>query len=128
MAEEVAREHLIRAITFEHLLEIRHITSWREVGIHLKHISSIDIRDIDRDGFDEADKRRRLLNLWEERNGQDATYNSMIKAMLSAGKRAEADKVSNLLEKSKCTNPNWQEVSSMAYPSPTISSFYGTAW
>ena len=121
MAEEVAREDLIRAITDYHLREIERIISWREVGPRLKGISSIDIRKIDVDGHNEADQRRMLLDLWQERNGQDDTYNSMIKAMLSAGKNAEAGKVSNFLEKSKCTNPNWQEVSfqifSMAYPS-----------
>ena len=111
MAEEVAREDLIRAITDDHLREIGRSIAWRVVGPRLQRISSIDVRDIDMDGFNEADKRRRLLNLWQERNGQDCTYNSMIKAMLSAGENAEADKVSNLLGKSKCTNPNWQEIS-----------------
>ena len=85
-------------VTDKHLLEIKEFISWKEVGPHLKGISVGDINDIDRDGEDQADKRRMLLNLWEEKNyGHDATYLNLIMAMLKASKRNEAEKVCLLL-------------------------------
>ena len=57
-----------------------------------------DINAIDRDGKYEADKRRLLVDLWEERCGDDATYDAMITAMLKAGKMNEATNLCKLLQ------------------------------
>lgn len=72
--------------------------TWRDVGFRLPGIDrKVDLGDIEKDGYDEADKRRKLVSLWEERNGDDATYGVMITAMVKAGKVDEATKVCKLL-------------------------------
>ena len=57
----------------EHIIEIQNFISWDDVGPYLDKITRRDIKDIDRDGKYEADKRRLLVDLWEERCGDDAT-------------------------------------------------------
>ena len=86
----------------EHMLEIEGFISWRRVGPRLSKINDSDnkqdMNDIEINGKDEADKRRKLITLWEERNGNDATYDDLITAMLKAGKKDEATKVCKLLK------------------------------
>ena len=86
----------------EHMLEIEGFISWRQVGPRLSKINDSDnkqdMNDIEINGKDEADKRRKLITLWEERNGNDATYDDLITAMLKAGKKDEATKVCKLLK------------------------------
>ena len=58
----------------DHILEIQKFVSWKVVGPYLPKIKRLsDINAIDRDGKYEADKRRLLVDLWEERCGDDAT-------------------------------------------------------
>ena len=76
-----------------HIMEMGKYISWNEVGRYLPRIETTDIKDIDCNGTDQKDKRRRLLDLWEERNADDATYDVMITAMLKARKKEEATKV-----------------------------------
>ena len=70
------------------------------MGSRLKEIKESDIEDIDKDGKDQNDKRRMLLDRWKERNGCDATYGAMISAMMKEQKRDEAEKVCRLLNAS----------------------------
>ena len=81
-----------------HIIEMGKCFSWKEVGDYLPRIERTDVNDIDCDGADQKDKRRRLLDLWEKRNGDGATYDVMITAMLKAGKKEEATKVCVLLQ------------------------------
>ena len=53
--------------------------------------------DIDRDGYDQQDKRQRLLRMWKTRNGSDATYGALIRPMLKERKKDEAESICKLL-------------------------------
>ena len=77
----------------DHMLDIGEFISWQDVGPHLPDISKDDVKDVHKDGFDQTDRRRRLMSLWEERNGEDATYDAMITAMTKARKNDEAERV-----------------------------------
>ena len=81
----------------DHRLEIGTFISWKEVGARLPEIEQRHLDDIDTDGRNEADKRQKLVNLWEENNADDATYYAMITAMLRAERKAEATQVCTLL-------------------------------
>ena len=82
----------------DHMAEIEKFISWQEVGRHLPKITRLHLRDIGNDGRTQGEKRRLLLDKWEESNGDDATYDAMITAMLKAGKKAEATSVCQLLQ------------------------------
>ena len=72
--------------------------AWRFVGPYLPRIDKNDIdKDIDIDGINQRDKRRKLLNLWVERNADAATYDVLITAMLRARKKDDATFVCRLL-------------------------------
>ena len=77
----------------EDIVEIGTFISWESVGRHLPSITRRHIRDIGKDGHDQDSRRRLLLDLWEDNNGDSATYDVMITAMLKAGKKAEATRV-----------------------------------
>ena len=85
-------------VTKDHRTDIKVFIQWQRVGPRLKEISDGDINDIDKDGFDQADKRRRLVDLWAERNGSQATYYDLVKAMLEAQMRSDAERVCDLLK------------------------------
>ena len=81
------------------MLEIMGFIPWRDVGPCLPGIDmNVDLSDIQRDGHDEADRRRKLIRLWEERNAYNATYDVMLTAMVRAGKVDQATKVCQLLK------------------------------
>ena len=84
-----------------HRVEIAEFVSWREVGPRLKEIKELDIEDISREKCGEKENRKKLLHLWVERNGSDATYGAIITAMLRARKRDEAERVCELLKMGK---------------------------
>ena len=81
----------------EHIAKIQEFISWDRVGRHLSRIDRRDLRDIKRDGRDQESKRGLLLDMWEDKNGDNATYDAMITAMLKAEEVAEATKVCQLL-------------------------------
>ena len=94
---EELREMIQYALSDRNFLEIGTFITWYAVGPHLPEINGTDIKDIDRDGYNEADKRKKLMDLWESRNGMNATYDALMKAMLMAKKRHEATMVMDLL-------------------------------
>ena len=53
--------------------------------------------DIEKDGFDEVKRRQKLIDMWAEKNGDEATYDQMVTAMIKAEKINEATKVCKLL-------------------------------
>ena len=103
MAEELARQlgvsegSLCAGVSETHLVEIATFISWKDVGPRLSGITRGDIHDIDRDGYDGPEKRSKMVDLWVERNGSNATYHAMITAMLAAKKKMEAESVCRLL-------------------------------
>ena len=84
---------LQKKCSINHIIEMGKFFSWKEVGDYLPRIERTDVDDIDCDGANQKDKRRRLLDLWEKRNGDGATYDVVITAMLEAGEKAEATRV-----------------------------------
>ena len=90
-------EHLAKECSREHRLEIGKFINWNVVGPCLGRITPTDIDDIQRDKHNQQDGRDRLLELWAELNGYEATYSVIISAMLKARKRNEAEKVFKLL-------------------------------
>ena len=81
----------------EHIYEIEKFISWAEVGRHLPSIGGVDLINMNVGGRTELQKRQRLIALWEERNGDEATYDVLIDAMIKAQKLNEATKVCKLL-------------------------------
>ena len=81
----------------EHLLEIEKFISWQEVGRRLPKIGRAGVMDIERDGFDEAKRRQKLIDMWAQKTGDEATYDQMVTAMIKAEKINEATKVCKLL-------------------------------
>ena len=75
---------LNRKCSEDHTFKLENIISkWRLVGRRLKGIKRKDINDIDKDAKGgEQLKRQKLLDLWHERNGNDATYGDMSRALL----------------------------------------------
>ena len=84
-------------ISESHRLDIADFIDWKAVGPRLDEITTDDITDIDKEGCDELDKRRKLVHKWWQKNGHWATYHAMIAAMLKVGRSADAGKVCKLL-------------------------------
>ena len=98
---DLTEETLKKPCSDAHILDIRKFIAWSEVGPRLKNISQRDIDDIERDERNQLEKRNRLLSLWVDKNGNDATYYHLINAMLAEGKREDAEKVLKLLSPKK---------------------------
>jgi guanylate kinase len=102
----------------EHILDIGNFIAWRTVGPRLDKISPIDVEDIGYDGHNESDRRGMLLSLWVERNGDDATYYQLIKAMLEARNGSNVEEVCNLLSPKKGWMSHIKEMMPFRQPSP----------
>ena len=87
---------LSQKVSREHKLVIQQTISWKPVGEFL--LDEVDLKDIDKDGFDEPEKRAEMLAKWQERFGRGATYEKLIDAMIKAGKKTEAEGVCQLIE------------------------------
>ena len=68
------------------------IVCWKKLAPHLG-MSQSDIVAIERDGVDEDDKRRKLLQRWLQRNGRKATNYKLIEAFVGADDKDAADEV-----------------------------------
>ena len=91
---ELTKEQLQERCSDEHLTAISEFVSWDTVGPEL--VSRKDMKDIEKDGRCEQEKRVLLIGKWED-SGSKATYDAMITAMLKAGKQKEAEDVFKLL-------------------------------
>ena len=81
----------------EHLYEIEQFIPVDEVGYHLPKVDRVTLGDIN-DDYDKAyQRRRRLIEEWVGRNGDDANYDSMITAMIKARKINDATTVCKML-------------------------------
>ena len=82
----------------DHIFEIESFISWREVGRYLPGIDRISMTDIECDCRTNTLRNATLLQLFQDKNGDDATYDALIDAMLKAEKSHEANRVCKLLE------------------------------
>ena len=89
-------EIVLRKVSDRDLLEISKIITWYSVAPYLFDDARDVIRGIDRDGSNEAEKGRMLMDRWE-RKVSEPTYDAVIRAMLKAGKTEEANEVMNLV-------------------------------
>ena len=91
---ELTKEQLEERCSDDHLTAISKYVSWDAVGPYL--VSRQDMKDIRKDGKYEQDRRGLLIEKWED-SGSEATYDTMITAMLKAKKRKEAEDILKLL-------------------------------
>ena len=82
----------------KHTLAIEDFIQWRVVGPLLPRINNQKISDIDIEVKGGEDlKRRKLLEVFHQKNGNLATYEVLIKAMLWKEHGEDATKVFELL-------------------------------
>ena len=95
----VCPEKLNESISDDHLHEIAlFLTSWQTVASKLC-LSEIDQDAIEREGKNEDDKKRKVLQKWKGKFGFKATYRKLVEALLSLAKADVAEKVCRLLSK-----------------------------
>ena len=95
----VCPEKLNDSISDDHLHEIAlFLTSWQTVASKLC-LSEIDQDAIEREGKNEDDKKRKVLQKWKGKFGFKATYRKLVEALLSLAKADVAEKVCRLLPK-----------------------------
>ena len=92
-------EMLRRRCSQEHINEIAKFISVQEVGRHLPNIDIVALGDFEIDYSKESRRRTALLRLWVENNGDGATYDSLITAMITAEKIQQATDVCRMLRK-----------------------------
>ena len=68
------------------------IVDWKALAPHLG-MSDAHVVAIERDGVDENDKRRKLLQRWLCHNGPDATYYKLVEAFIGAEDKNTADEI-----------------------------------
>ena len=73
--------------------------SVQEVGCHLPNINIVALEDFEKNYSEESRRRTALLRLWVESNGDGATYDSLITAMITAEKIQQATNVCRMLRK-----------------------------
>ena len=86
-------------------LAIMEFVGWNEVGKFPSRITATNLEDIDVECRKENKKREALVDLWLEKNGDDATYDNMVTAMLRAHNKQQATTVCDLLRKSAEPQP-----------------------
>ena len=76
------------------------IVSWDDIASQL--LNEVDQEEVDQDGRNAAQKKRKMLQRWRQRNGDDATFDKLITAMLEEGKKNQATEVCKLLNPGQC--------------------------
>lgn len=74
-----------------------HLRKWRRMCSHL-YLNDIVVHDIDMLNISEAEKRKKFLEVWQERKGSDATYEVLLDALCKIGCRKDMEKVYELLK------------------------------
>ena len=72
---------------------------WKLVGRRL--ISDQKVRDIDREGSSERDKREIMLLEWKKTKSHDATFEKLVKVLREMRDNATADRVEELKKMSR---------------------------
>ena len=73
----------------------RIIIDWKTIAAQL--LNRVDRANIEEDGRSAAQKKRMMLETWQEREGHAATFDKLITAMLNAEEVGQATKVCELL-------------------------------
>ena len=96
----LAEEHLDKVISDLHLDEITQTACsiWKSLPPY-KELKNFDvaIQDIDKENLNEADKIRELFRRWKQRKGSEATYTSILRALLSTERRKDAEYLCRLV-------------------------------
>ena len=79
---------------------VRIIISWDAIAPQL--LNRGDRTDVEQDGRSAAQKKQKMLETWEDRNGDAATFDGLITAMLDAGELGQATEVCKLLNPGQC--------------------------
>ena len=94
----VTHIQLDKTCTREHLLDIAiFLTSWREVAPYLS-LSSAEVEVTERDARSEAERKRKMLEVWKDKFGFKATYRVLVETLLKIGRADQAQKVCHLLK------------------------------
>ena len=93
----VAYHNLDEVISDLHLdqIALSRCTYWRFLPTRLG-LSNVVAKDIDREFQKEPEKRRELFEQWKQRKGFEATYRSLVRALLDIDKRLDAEYVCKL--------------------------------
>ena len=95
--EGVFSTQLDKTCTREHLRGIAmFLESWRTVASHLG-LSNAEVEEVQRDGTEEKERKRKILEVWKARFGFKATYKVLIEALLEIGRADQAQEVCHLL-------------------------------
>ena len=78
----------------------RIILDWGTIAMQL--LNRVDRANVEQDGRSAAQKKRMMLETWQERNGDAATFDRLITAMLEAGVMGQATDVCKLLNPGQC--------------------------
>ena len=78
----------------------RIILDWGTIAMQL--LSRVDRANVDQNGRDAAQKKRKMLETWQSRKGDGATFDRLITAMVEAGEVGQATEVCKLLNPGQC--------------------------
>ena len=95
---ELADQDLDKEISDLHLDEIARTRdiNWKSLPSRLG-LQDVVAKDIDKNFTKEFDKRQGFFQLWKRIKGYEATYRSLVKALLDINQRHEAEYVCELL-------------------------------
>ena len=65
-------------------------------------LNRVDQTRVERDGRNEAQRIQKMLETWQDRKGDDATFDKLITAMVEAGEVGQATDVCKLLNPGQC--------------------------
>ena len=85
---QCSKEHIYIIATFNF--------EWKTVGRRL--ITAQTIKDIDREGHSEQEKRDKMLERWLQSNGSGATYRVLINALSDVRNNQAAEEVRKLVK------------------------------
>ena len=92
---------LDRPVEDRYILRLeRIILDWGTIAMQL--LDRVDRQNIEEDGRTAARKKRLLLETWQDRKGNAATFDRLITAMIDAGEVGQATKVCQLLNSDQC--------------------------
>ena len=102
---ELADQELDKVISDLHLDDIAQTrcTYWKFLSSRLR-LQDVVAKDIDKDFPTESEKRREFFQQWKQRKGSEATYRSLVKALLDINQRRDAEYVCNLLRQADASS------------------------
>ena len=89
--DEVVSDIHIGVISREYCMK------WYDLYPYLK-LKEIDVNNVKRDYHDEVEKKGAFFSLWRHSQGSDATYTSLIQALLQIKCKKDAESICKLLQ------------------------------